>query len=298
MGRAAVRYEFDRLPSTAAYYPRALFGRRLPLVPEGAIVPRLEGTAARVQARRGHLQRYRKACGFGNDGLLPLTYPHVLAMPLHMALCTHRQFVVRLMGLIHIANDIEQFRPMPEAGIYQLMSWVDGHRDGDRGQEFDLFTEFLDQEGVCWREKSTVLARRAVSSSRAARSVRASLRYDKPAEDAIVRAVEVKVPSAIGRRYGWISGDLNPIHLGDWGARLFGFETAVAHGMWSLARSMAELGETLERTPVRATCEFKLPLFLPSEARLEHWTASGGLRYVLKDSQSLRPHLAGAVIHS
>ena len=67
----------------------------------------------------------------------------------------------------------------------------------------------------------------------------------------------------MGRRYGWLSGDLNPIHLGDRGARLFGFERAVAHGMWSMARSFAALGPVALAPPVQARVEFKFPLFMP-----------------------------------
>ena len=33
-----------------------------------------------------HLAAYRKVCGFAADGKLPVTYPHMHAFPLHMAL--------------------------------------------------------------------------------------------------------------------------------------------------------------------------------------------------------------------
>lgn len=298
MGRAAVRYAFNRLPSAAIYYPRALLGPRHALVPDGVEVPRLEGTAAEVRASARHLARYNKVCGFDGIDRMPISYPHVLAMPLHIALLTHRRFLVRLMGLVHVANEIEQWRPMPAGSAYQLYAWVEGHRDGDRGHEFDVFTEFLDAEGVCWREKSTLLARRAVSGGRAARSVRATLRYERPGEGDAVTSRDIDVPASVGRQYGWVSGDLNPIHVGNWGARMFGFESAVAHGMWSLARSLAGLGEAIGSFPVKASCDFKLPLYLPSKVRLEHWRHDRGLHYVLKDGDSQRPHLAGSVSHA
>src|ERR1700752_1524159 len=105
MSRAAVSLQFDRLPSVFRYFPRAVFGRRAALVPDGQTVPRLEGQVAQVTPRAGHVARYREICGFADDGLLTITYPHVLAMPLHIAMLTHRRFVVRLMGLIHIGNE-------------------------------------------------------------------------------------------------------------------------------------------------------------------------------------------------
>lgn len=294
MGRAAVDYRFERLPSVFRYYPRAVFARRAALVPEGKSVPRLQGSAELVRARPGHLDRYRDVCGFSGAGTLPITYPHVLAMGLHVALLTHPQFVVRLMGLIHIANEISQIRPLPEDGSYRARSWVEGFRNSDRGHEFELFTEFDDRQGTAWHEKSTLLARRAASGGQAARSGRQTLRYEKPAAADTPATVAIAASRSIGRRYGWLAGDLNPIHLGDRGARLFGFPAAVAHGMWSMARSLAALGPGPLTPPVRIHVEFKLPLFLPSTARLEHWPHDGRHVFVLKDGEGQRPHLAGS----
>jgi acyl dehydratase len=295
MGRpAAVSYRFQRPPSAFRYFPRAVLARRATLVPEGRVVPRLEGTVECVRARRGHLARYRSVCGFADDALLPITYPHVLAMPIHVALLTHPKFLVRLMGLIHVGNEIHQSRPLPVDGRYRLRAWVEGHRDGDRGHEFDLYTELDDPAGVAWHERSTLLARRVAGRGQAARSARQSLRYEKPAADDRPGTVEIRASRSVGRRYGWLSGDLNPIHLGDRGARLFGFERAVAHGMWSMARSLAALGPGPLTPPVRVHVEFKLPLFLPSTVRLEHWPRDGRHVFVLKDAEGQRPHLAGS----
>ena len=294
MRRAAVDYRFRRLPSAFRYYPRAVFAKRAALVPEGQSVPRLQGSAETIRARRSHLARYRRVCGFNDDGRLPITYPHVLAGPLHMALLTHPRFVVRLMGLIHVANEIHQIRPLPEGGRYQARVWVEGYRDGDRGHEFELFTELEDGDGTAWHEKSTLLARRAATGGQAARSARQTLRYEKPANEQSPMSVAISATRSVGRRYGWLSGDLNPIHLGDWGARLFGFDAAVAHGMWSMARSLAALGADALAPPLRIHVDFKLPLFLPSIARLEHWPRDGRHVFVLKDGGGQRPHLAGS----
>ncbi|MGH8129786.1 MAG: hypothetical protein ACRES3_02910, partial [Steroidobacteraceae bacterium] len=161
MGPAVVDYRFRRLPSSFWYFPRAVFGRRFALVPDGQSVPRLEGSVESIRARASHLARYRRVCGFVDDGCLPITYPHVLAMPLHVALLTHPRFVVRLMGLIHVANEIQQTRMMPVESEYRLRSWIEGHREADRGHEFELFTAAEDLQGLVWQEKSTLLARRA-----------------------------------------------------------------------------------------------------------------------------------------
>lgn len=293
MGRPAVSYRFKRLPSSFRYYPRAVFGKRAALVPAGQTVPRLEASVDAATIRRSHLTRYRQVCGFGDDGGLPITYPHVLAMPLHVALLTHPRFIVRLMGLIHVANEIHQVRALPVNGNLRLRTWIEGHRDTGRGHEFELFTEAEDAAGTAWHEKSTLLARRTGGGG-GGRSARQALRYDKPAQNEVPVMTDIEVPRSIGRRYGWLSGDLNPIHLGDRGARLFGFDRAVAHGMWSMARALAALGPAALAPPVRAHVEFKFPLFLPNIAHLEHWQRDGRRLFVLKDAETERPHLAGS----
>ena len=294
MGPAVVSYRFERLPSVFRYFPRAVLGRRHSLVPDGEIVPRLEGEVAAVRANSGHLARYRDVCGFADDGNLPITYPHVLAMPLQFAILTHPRFVVRLIGLIHIANEIEHSRALPAGAQYGLSSWIEGHRDTERGHEFDLYTSLEDHHGTAWLERSTLLARRASTAKPASRGARQALRYEKPGDGDRPAVADIDVSRSIGRRYGWLSGDLNPIHLADRSARLFGFEHAVAHGMWSMARSFAALGTAPFAPPVRATVEFKFPLYLSSVARLEHWPKDGREVFVMKDVASDRPHLAGS----
>jgi acyl dehydratase len=297
MGPAVVSYRFQRMPAASRYFPRALFGRRSALVPDGQTVPRLEASVANVRASRRHLDRYREVCGFTDDGLLPIAYPHVVAMPLQYAILTHPRFVVRIMGLIHVANEIRQARPLSADRPFSLQTWIEGHRAVDRGHEFDLYTSVEDAEGTAWQERSTLLARRPSSGKPAARSARQALRYEKPGSSDAVEQTEIDVPRAVGRRYGWLSGDLNPIHLADRGARMFGFERAVAHGMWSMARTLAALGPGALAPPVQAHVEFKFPLFMPSVARLEHWAHESRRVFVLKDADSDRPHLAGSTRH-
>jgi hypothetical protein len=283
MGPAVVHFRFERLPSAYRYFPRAVFGRRSALVPAGGSVPRLEGRVASVHAKAGHLARYRDVCGFADDGCLPITYPHVVAMPLQYAILTHPKFPVRIMGLVHLANEIEQLRPLPADRPFGLSSWIEGHRETDRGHEFDLFTAVEDRDGRPWSEKSTLLARRPSGGRPASRSARQALRYEKPAAGVAVESADIDVPR-----------DLNPIHLADRGARLFGFERAVAHGMWSMARSFAALGPAALAPPVTAQAEFKFPLFMPAVAQLEHWAHDNRRVFVLKDAESGRPHVAGS----
>lgn len=107
--------------------------------------------------------------------------------------------------------------------------------------------------------------------------------------------VQWSIPGDIGRRYGAISGDRNPIHLYDFTAKLFGFPRAIAHGMWSKARCLAALEG---RLPDACTVDvqFKLPVLLPARVAFNSDPQPNGqLTFALQDLKNGKPHLAGSV---
>ncbi|MFR9795385.1 MaoC family dehydratase, partial [Streptomyces sp. MS06] len=90
----------------------------------------------------------------------------------------------------------------------------------------------------------------------------------------------------LGRRYGAVSGDRNPIHLHPLTARLFGFPRTVAHGMWTVARCLAAHGVP---DAVHAHAEFRSPVLLPGTVR---YAARDG-RFALRGADRL--HLTGRI---
>ena len=71
------------------------------------------------------------------------------------------------------------------------------------------------------------------------------------------------MPSDLGRRYGVVAGDKNPIHLWPITAKLFGFKRHIIHGMWLLARAVAELDTDVAEGRVQIDVSFKRPVFCP-----------------------------------
>ncbi|NYV74935.1 MaoC/PaaZ C-terminal domain-containing protein, partial [Streptomyces sp. UH6] len=95
---------------------------------------------------------------------------------------------------------------------------------------------------------------------------------------------EWRLPGDLGRRYGAASGDRNPIHLTAATARLFGFPRAIAHGMWTAARSVAAFGVP---DAVDVAVRFKAPVLLPGRVTY----AAAGPRFELRGPDHL--HLEG-----
>jgi acyl dehydratase len=158
------------------------------------------------------------------------------------------------------------------------------------GRQLDLVTAATVGGEPVWTGRSTYLRRGGgpgpPSGDRRPRAV-----PDPPAG----ASVRVRVPRDVGRRYAAVSGDRNPIHLSALGARAFGFGSAIAHGMWLAARTLA----TLEgRVPDAVTVDvaFKTPVLLPSTVLVSaDGSAGAGWTLDVRDVRSGKPHLTGAV---
>ncbi|MEZ5459191.1 MAG: MaoC/PaaZ C-terminal domain-containing protein [Steroidobacteraceae bacterium] len=259
-------------------------------MPEGTVLPRIEACLAPVRVDVAHLARYRELCATqGDPSWLPIAFPHLLATPIHLALLSSGGFPLRLLGLVHVANVIEQPRPVEVGQGGEMVTWLDGYRDTARGQEFDLETEWRDRGVLLWRETCTFLARRRAGGRDSPRQRPA----EEPQDTGPVVTSGFRAPAGLGRSYGRVSGDWNPIHLADVTARAFGFRAAIAHGMWALARCAAELPAERLAGAVRYAVDFRLPVLLPAWVTLQRWEDPSGLHFTLRDAQAERVHLKG-----
>lgn len=266
---------------------RAQLANRASYLDPGRDLPRLKMTLEACRAGRWNLRRYRFACRFERRDYLPVTYPHILAAPLHAALLGDRRFPLKLLGLVHLRNEICQFRQIREDETLHIEVSNTGLRDVDAGQEFDLLTT-ISAEGIpVWTETTTVLARSPDRNRKRNRSGEAE------AEPEVTGRQSWQVRAYYGRRYARISKDFNPIHLADRTARWFGFRHAIAHGMWSLARCLAAVDNQTPLESVKVEARFMLPVYLP--AWVTFLTARDGerLRFRLLDASGRRPHLLG-----
>ncbi|HET9865089.1 MAG TPA: MaoC/PaaZ C-terminal domain-containing protein [Steroidobacteraceae bacterium] len=286
--------EFARAPAVWSMYPKILIARKPSLVPEGREVPRIEARLSKVAIDRKHLAAYAEVCGAAAGTTLPIAYPHVLATPLHLAMLGAEAFPVKLFGLVHVQNRIAMRQPLSADEPAEIRAWIEGHRDTERGQEFDLHTEYVVAGEALWDETCTFLARRrpppgATRSSLAARSA------DGPPDAVAVKSSSFRAPAGLGRRYGFISGDVNPIHMSDLTARAFGFQRAIAHGMWSLGRVASEFEAGQFDGGCELSVAFKLPIYMPAWLMLQRWPIENGSGFALRDGQGEKPHLAGTL---
>ncbi|MGW5562724.1 MaoC family dehydratase [Streptomyces tendae] len=242
------------------------------------VLPGLRVDLARLAA-------YERACGFATGAdALPVTYPHVLGFPLAMRLMSGRDFPLPLLGLVHTSIGITRRTALPSTAEYELTVHVEGLAPHRRGTEATVVTEVRTGGDLVWESRSTYLARhRTTAPPPAADGAPAGERAPLPAR------AEWHLAGDVGRRYGAASGDRNPIHLHPLTARLFGFPRAIAHGMWTVARCLAEHG-TPDAAVVRA--QFRAPVLLPGAVA---YGAEDG-RFELRGGDGgRRLHLSGEV---
>jgi acyl dehydratase len=295
---------FGSQPSILPSYARIVFGRKQPVVPDGFKIPRLEAELKTYRPKRARVEAYRAVCGGSPSDYLPAAYPHVIATPIQLALLSSIAFPVRLMGLVHLRNHIEHYRPIHVDETLALRTYVDGRRDTDRGQEFDVHTTVLAEGKPAWSETCVFMARRLERDTSKPFGARISAGEGVPAPDAEI--VKPSGPDAIvkhtihaekdiGWRYARTSSDYNPIHLWNFGARMFGFSQAIAHGMWSMARSLSALPAGTFASPCRVDVVFKRPVTIPAPLTLETWHTPEGDGFALKGAGKGKVHLAGSV---
>lgn len=278
-------HEVDEAPGLTGMLARAVVTgvrRSGDALPETTIVQREVATA------RAHLADYAEVCGFPVADVLPATWLHMLAFPLSVHLMTGKDFPFPLVGLVHVANRITHHRPVGADERVDLAVHLADLRPHARGRQFDVVAEARAGDALVWSSVSTYLRRGKGSESDA----------EVPGGAASVDVTTLPmtsrwtVPADIGRRYGAVSGDRNPIHMASVTARAFGFPRAIAHGMWSKARCLAGLEG---RLPDAWTVDvaFRQPVLLPSTVDYATAEQDGGWAFGLRSRD--RVHLAGLV---
>jgi hypothetical protein len=262
---------------------------RLPFVGGGADdVPDLTLLLGEVSVDRERLLAYDRVCGFTLGDQLPATYPHMLAFPLHLALMADGSFPFSAIGLVHIYNRIVQHRRLQASELLSLRVWAEPLRPHPRGQQFSILTEARVEDELVWEEVSTNLRRGSDGASADAGAPQI------PSASKLPATATWNLAGDLGRRYGSVSGDLNPIHIHSLTARLFGFPSAIAHGMWAKARSLAALEPQLPDA-FAVEVAFRKPILLPASVEFAEAASEAGVQFGVRDARKRSRHLDGTV---
>jgi acyl dehydratase len=278
--------EIDKPASSAAMYLGALLASRKRPGPIEAL-PEVTYVRPHVVLESSHIVNYSRVCGFDKEHGVPVTYPQMLTFPLVMAFFCSADCPWPALGTVHLANRIEQRKKLSPGDALRVEVCTGALFAHDKGQVFTLESKITRGDDIVWEATQTVL--RLGVKNPAGPAFASELKADVP----LSHQADFSAPGDIGRRYGRVSGDLNPIHLSALSAKLFGFRQAIAHGMWTKARTLAALMPRAAVAQAKVAVEFKTPLFLPARASL--WTTRNaqGAWFEVRNAKGDKPHLRG-----
>jgi hypothetical protein len=265
----------------------------LPFVPgRGGEIPELELELRGLSADPRQVAAYARVCGFALRDHLPPSYPHVLAFPLHMTVMADGEFPFGAVGLVHVENRIAQHRRIgidEELTVQVRPTKLQPH---PKGRTFSLLTKVKSGRQLVWESTSTMLRRgteQPADGTKCQPSVDISSRRPLGAGEA---GVEWRLGGDLGRRYGSVSGDRNPIHMHSLSAKPLGFPRAIAHGMWTKARCLAALESRLPDA-FAVEVRFRKPILLPGRVEFASTTDGDQIDFSVSDAKRGTPHLDG-----
>jgi acyl dehydratase len=260
----------------------------LPLVQRGDKLPNRTVTVEELPIDHTNVAAYAGVTGLRYGNNVPLTYPFALTFPTMMSLVTGFDFPFAAMGSVHTENHITQYRPIAVTDTVSVRVHADNLREHRKGLLVDLVTDVSVGNDPAWHQVTTFLHQQRTSLSDEPKAP--PQKQPKPPPPSTV----LRITAGQIRRYAVVGGDHNPIHTNPIAAKLFGFPTVIAHGMFSAAAVLANIEAQLPEA-VRYSVRFGKPAVLPATAGLYVDSIADGWDLTLRNIAKGYPYLTGTV---
>ena len=276
---------FSQFPKPYLAYPKVIQGLIFKKAKADKVLPQAEYVVDSFKVDAAHLKSYNEICGFKQNGYIPAIYLAVLSQSLQMHMMTTEAFPFPILGLVHIRNQITQHRKVGVNETLSLSCRFGELSPHEKGAQFDFITTVKVGDEVVVESLTTYLTR-----SKIAGTAPAKVKEDKTPD--YVAQGQWQVSENTGRRYALISGDFNLIHIHAVTAKAFGFKQAIAHGMWSKAKALANVSLPDGYT---ADVWFKLPMYLPSTVEFLTAVKADHTDFLIRNAKSEKPHVSGKI---
>ena len=274
-------------PSGVNNMLRAVVGA-LPFVPRGNTVPDRTLTVDELSIDPANVAAYANVTGLRFGDTVPLTYPFALTFPTVMSLVSGFDFPFAAMGSVHVENHITQYRPIAVTDTVSAAVHAENLREHRKGLLVDIVTDLNVGNDTAWHQVTTFLHQQRTSLSDEPKAApQKQPKLDPP--NAVLHITAGQI-----RRYASVGGDHNPIHTNGVAAKLFGFPTVIAHGMYSAAAVLANIEGQLPDA-VKYSVRFGKPVVLPARAGLYVDRTSDGWDLTLRHLAKGYPHLTGTL---
>jgi len=277
----------NQQPSGLTNMLRAVAGA-LPFVPRDDTVPDRTLSVDELSIDPANVAAYAHVTGLRFGDTVPLTYPFAVTFPTVMSLVSGFDFPFAAMGSVHIENHITQYRPIAVTDTVAVQVYAENLREHRKGLLVDIVTDVNVGNDIAWHQVTTFLHQQRTSLS--------SEPKPPPQKQPTLgppNAVLNITPGQV-RHYASVGGDHNPIHTNSIAAKLFGFPTVIAHGMFSAAAVLANIEGQLPDA-VKYSVRFAKPVVLPARAGLYVERGIDGWELTLRHLTKGHPHLSGSL---
>ena len=260
----------------------------LPFVPRDDTLPDRTLTVDELLIDPANVAAYANVTGLRFGDTVPLTYPFALTFPTVMSLVSAFDFPFAAMGSVHIENHITQYRPLSVTDTVSVAVHAENLREHRKGLLVDIVTDVNVGNDTAWHQVTTFLHQQRTSLSDEPKSP-PQKQPKLPPPNAVLNITAGQI-----RHYASVGGDHNPIHTNGIAAKLFGFPTVIAHGMFSAAAVLANIEGQLPDA-VKYSVRFAKPVVLPARAGLYVDRTADGWDLTLRHLTKGHPHLSGSV---
>jgi len=263
----------------------------LPLVSRSDQLPSRTVTIEELPIDQTNVAEYAGVTGLRYGNNVPLTYPFALTFPAMMSLVTGFDFPFAAMGSVHTENQITQYRPIAVTDTVGVHVHAENLREHRKGLLVDLVTDVSVGNETAWHQVTTFLHQQHTSLSDEPKAP-PQKQPKLPPPSTVLRITPAQI-----RRYAVVGGDHNPIHTNPIAAKLFGFPTVIAHGMFSAAAILPNI-EARFPDAVTYSVRFGKPIVLPATTGLyidDGDTGAAGWDLSLRNIAKGYPHVTGTV---
>ena len=309
--RYGVVEDLAAMPVPGSVYTRAVTAAARTAISGSTDAAALPDRALRVSQHtldQAQLDAYAHLIGETAGEVAPAGFVHVSVFGLQLALMASNDFPLPMLGMVHVANRIEQLRPVRVGEDLSVLTWARSltgrmpHPESSRdsgGTQVELVTQVSSGSETVWEGVSTYLAKKVDVPGVPV------LPFKDRAEAILpVPTGGWSTSKLTSREYAAVSGDRNPIHTSALAAKAFGFPRQIAHGMDTAARAFAALGPK-RHDAFTWSVEFASPVLVPGRVALaverrddvepSEQASRGGYALTVWDPKSGRVHLTSTL---
>lgn len=255
--------------------------------------PELWHTAGEIRISPAQVQSYL-AVTDGIDlvgapgGLLPPLYFTTWFLRPYLNVLSSDALSLNLLGIVHLENELRVHRPLTRSDRITCRVGLESLERNERRVLIAVRCENLVGGELGSESRSLILARLGRGGTRTKKEPEA-----QPDRSDWNTLRDLRFGEDLGRRYGLLTGDVNPIHLHRLTSQAFGFRRPIAHGFCLKAMVAHALIRSLGRGDIgrleRLDIRFRGVIPLPGQATLLHH----GDEFIVTGSDPDRPAAEG-----